>query len=210
MEIFIPARNVELFYRVERNWKNYNYMKKPVLKIRQHKLKHNSLKKGKFRGLRNWKPCIYLSNYLSIYLIFYILHILSILYIYIYIMSYIIYIYICIFFEPQFLNSLKLYILLNISSFVIGAFETSLWNDNLYILKFNSLGKVSIMCKIWNFHPGLKLHLGLPKRSWNFNLVYRVYIFICNCNAIFVKKKLTVVTFAIKTRENNCDLLYQT
>ena len=210
MEIFILARNVELFYRVERNWKNYNYMKKPVLKIRQHKLKHNSLKKGKFRGLRNWKPCIYLSNYLSIYLsyILYITYIINIIYIYIYYVIY--YIYIYIFFEPQFLNSLKLYILLNISSFVIGAFETSLWNDNLYILKFNSLGKVSIMCKIWNFHPGLKLHLGLPKRSWNFNLVYRVYIFICNCNAIFVKKKLTVVTFAIKTRENNCDLLYQT
>ena len=98
MEIFIPARNVELFYRVERNWKNYNYMKKPVLKIRQHKLKHNSLKKGKFRGLRNWKPCIYLSNYLSIYLIFYILHILSILYIYIYIYYVIYYIYIYVYF----------------------------------------------------------------------------------------------------------------
>ena len=110
MEIFIPARNVELFYRVERNWKNYNYMKKPVLKIRQHKLKHNSLKKGKFRGLRNWKPCIYLSNYLSIYLIFYILHILSILYIYIYIyiMSYIIYIYMYIFWATisEFLEAL--------------------------------------------------------------------------------------------------------
>ena len=190
--------------------KNYNYMKKPVLKIRQHELKYNNLKKKKFRRLRNQKPCIYLSNYLSIYLIFYILHILSILYIYIYILCHILYIYICISFEPQFLNSLKLYILLNISSFVIGPFETSLWSDNLYFLKFNSLGKVSIMCKIWNFHPGLKLHLGLAKPSWNFNLVYRVYIFICNCNAIFVKKKLTVVTFAIKTRENNRDLLYQT
>ena len=102
MEIFIPARNVELFYRVERNWKNYNYMKKPVLKIRQHKLKHNSLKKGKFRGLRNWKPCIYLSILYFIYYIYYQY------YIYIYIMSYIIYIYMYIFWATisEFLEAL--------------------------------------------------------------------------------------------------------
>ena len=108
MEIFILARNVELFYRVERNWKNYNYMKKPVLKIRQHKLKHNSLKKGKFRGLRNWKPCIYLSNYLSIYLsyILYITYIINI--IYIYILCHILYIYIYIFWATisEFLEAL--------------------------------------------------------------------------------------------------------
>ena len=104
MEIFIPARNVELFYRDERNWKNYNYMKKPVLKIRQHKLKHNSLKKGKFRGLRNWKPCIYLSILYFIYYIYYQYYI----YIYIYIMSYIIYIYMYIFWATisEFLEAL--------------------------------------------------------------------------------------------------------
>ena len=104
MEIFIPARNVELFYRVERNWKNYNYMKKPVLKIRQHKLKHNSLKKGKFRGLRNWKPCIYLSILYFIYYIYYQYYI----YINIYIMSYIIYIYMYIFWATisEFLEAL--------------------------------------------------------------------------------------------------------
>ena len=46
------------------------------------------------------------------------------------------------------------------------------------------VGKKSIIWRTGNFHPGLKFHLGLAKPSWNFNALYRVEIFICNCNAI--------------------------
>ena len=51
--------------------------------------------------------------------------------------------------------------------------------------KFSSrVEKNSIIWKIWDFHPGLKFHLGLAKPCWNFSSVYRVEIFTWNCNVI--------------------------
>ena len=44
--------------------------------------------------------------------------------------------------------------------------------------------KYSIIWSIWTFYPVLKFHLGLAKPSKNFNSVYRVEIFTCNCNII--------------------------
>ena len=52
------------------------------------------------------------------------------------------------------------------------------------------VGKMSIVCKIWNFLHELKFHLGLAKPSWNFNLLYRVEIFACNCNVILKRSLL--------------------
>ena len=89
---------------------------------------------------------------------------------------------------------------------------TCLWSRNLYFLKNKQgiracvvsnfhpgLEKLSIIWEIWNFHPGLKFHLGLAKPSWNFNSVYRVEIFTCNCNAI-LKRSLLFSRDKISTR----------
>ena len=67
-------------------------------------------------------------------------------------------------------------ILNKIDRFVIGPFETSLWSRHLYFLKnkqrinacvvsnfYPGLEKISIIRQIWNFHPGLKFHLGLTQ-----------------------------------------------
>ena len=55
------------------------------------------------------------------------------------------------------------------------------------VLKINiyaGFEKNSITWKIWNFHLRLKSHLRLARPSWNFNSVYRVEFFTCNCNVI--------------------------
>ena len=57
--------------------------------------------------------------------------------------------------------------------------------SNFYL----GLKKMSVIWKIWNFHPSLKFHLWLPKQSWNFNAVYRVEILKCNCN-VTLKRRL--------------------
>ena len=58
---------------------------------------------------------------------------------------------------------------------------------------------MSIIWKIWNFHSVLKFHLGLAKPSWNFNSLYRVEIFTCNCNVI-LKRSLLFNRDDISTR----------
>ena len=82
-----------------------------------------------------------------------------------------------------------------IDKFVTGPFETSLWNRHCYFLNKQGIQvcvvsnvypgweKISIIWKIWNFHPVLKFHLGLAKPSWNFNSVY--WIGFCTCNFFF-------------------------
>ena len=79
-----------------------------------------------------------------------------------------------------------------IDKFVTGPFETCLWSHHCYFLNKQGIQvcvvsnfypgweKMSIMWKIWNFHPVLKFHLGLAKPSWNFNSVYRIEFFTCN------------------------------
>ena len=52
------------------------------------------------------------------------------------------------------------------------------------------LKKMSIIWKVWNFYSRLKFHHSLDKLSWNFNPVYRVEIFTCNCNVILKKSFL--------------------
>ena len=44
--------------------------------------------------------------------------------------------------------------------------------------------KMLVEWKIWNFHHRFKFHQGLAKPSWDFNSVYGVEIFACNCNII--------------------------
>ena len=63
------------------------------------------------------------------------------------------------------------------------------------------LEKMPIIWKIWNFHPGLKFHLGLAKPSWNFNSVYRVETFTCNC-IVILKRSLLFTRDEISTRFN--------
>ena len=105
-----------------------------------------------------------------------------------------------------------------IDKFIISPFETCLWSRHLYFLEnkqgihvcvashFHAgLEKMSIICKIWNFHPGLKFHIGLAKPSWNFNSVYRVEIFTCNCNNI-LKRSLLFSRDEISTRFNELKL----
>ena len=90
-----------------------------------------------------------------------------------------------------------------IDNFLISPFETCLGSRHLYFLKYKQgihvcvvsnfhpgLEKMSIIWKFWNFHPGLKFHLGLAKPSWNFNSVYRVEIFTCNYNVILKRSLL--------------------
>ena len=79
-----------------------------------------------------------------------------------------------------------------IDKFVTGPFETSLWSRHCYFLNKQGIQvcvvsnfypgweKISIIWKIWNFHPVLKFHLGLAKPSWNFNSVYWIGFFTCN------------------------------
>ena len=60
------------------------------------------------------------------------------------------------------------------------------------------VGKMSIIWKIWNFHPWIKFHLGLAKPSWNFNWLYWVYwlyrlywnFSTCNGNVILKRSLL--------------------
>ena len=99
-------------------------------------------------------------------------------------------------------------------SLFISPFETCLGSRCLYFFKYRQgihvcvvsnfhprLKKMSIIWKIWNFHPGLKFHLGLAKPSWNFNSVYRVEIFTRNCNVI-LKSSLLFSRDEISTRFN--------
>ena len=59
--------------------------------------------------------------------------------------------------------------------------------------------KKSIIWKIWNFHHGLKFHLGLAIPSWNFSSVYWVEIFACNYKVI-LKRSLLFSRDEILTR----------
>ena len=52
------------------------------------------------------------------------------------------------------------------------------------------LEKMSIIWKIWNFHRGLKLNLGLAKPSWNFNSLYRAEFFTSNWDVILMRSLL--------------------
>ena len=67
------------------------------------------------------------------------------------------------------------------------------------------LRKISIIWKVWNFYPGLKFHLSLDKLSWNFNPVFRVEIFTCNCNVI-LKMSFLYSRDEISTRFNKLKL----
>ena len=93
-------------------------------------------------------------------------------------------------------------------------FETCLWIGHLYFLKnkqgictcivlafLPGLEKMSIIWKIWNFHPWLKIHLGLAEPSRKFNSLYRVEIFACNYNVI-LKRSLLFNRDEISTRFN--------
>ena len=57
------------------------------------------------------------------------------------------------------------------------------------------------MCVVSIFHPGLKFHFGLAKPSQNFNSVYRVDIFTCNCYVV-LKRSLLFSRDQISTRFN--------
>ena len=73
-----------------------------------------------------------------------------------------------------------------IDQLILGPFETCLWSRHISFLKkikqgicacvvsnfHPGLEKMSITWKIWDFHSGLRFHLGLAKPSWNFNSVY--------------------------------------
>ena len=68
-----------------------------------------------------------------------------------------------------------------INKFVSGSFETCLWRLHLRFFEDKQgifacalsnfhpgLEKMSIIWKVWYFHPWLKVNLGLSKPSWNF------------------------------------------
>ena len=68
------------------------------------------------------------------------------------------------------------------------------------------LEKMSIIWKIWNFHRGLKFHLGLAEPSLNFSSVYRVKIFTYNCTVI-LKRSLLFSRDTISTRVENLHII---
>ena len=85
-------------------------------------------------------------------------------------------------FEWQFLNSIKhLNACKRLSSvYLKRAYEVTIfifWKESRNsrersIKLLSRIVKMSIASKIWTFHPGLKLNLGLAKPRWNFNSVY--------------------------------------
>ena len=109
-----------------------------------------------------------------------------------------------------------------IDKFVTGPFETCLWIRLCYFLNKQGIQvcvvsnfypgweKISIIWKIWNFHPVLKFHLGLAKPSWNFNSVYWIGFFTCNfffCQG-FLSQTLTVDRTAAEGRGASFISLY--
>ena len=97
-----------------------------------------------------------------------------------------------------------LLIFYKINKFVISLFETCLWSQHFYFITRNSrmcssyhsgLVKMSIIRKIWDFHPRLKFLLGLAQPSWNFSSSYWVEIFACNRNVILKRRLLLYTNF---------------